>query len=94
MKLSKQDIDKILRMGYREQDIAQICEAAKSKNTTYKIMGEKDKRITAVQAIEILGREVYLSGLCRSAFHFSSVRAGVNGTQVYFDSSNLFRTNR
>lgn len=36
--------------------------------------------------------EVYLSGISRSAFHWSSVReTKTEGMSVYFDSSKLFR---
>ena len=42
--------------------------------------------------IEILGREAYLSGTSRSAFHWSCVRETDKiGVLIYFDSSRLFK---
>lgn len=37
------------------------------------------------------GTETYLSGIVRSAFHWSVVRETEDGRRVYFDSSNLFK---
>jgi hypothetical protein len=50
---------------------------------------EDIKKISQEKALEILGREEYLSGISRSAFHWSAVRDN-NGETVYFDSSKLF----
>ena len=88
MKLTMKDIAYLFSIGCPKEDIPQICEAALSKNTTYKLNG---KTITAKKAIEVLGRDVYLSGLNRSAFHRTTVRVGKQGEEVFFNSANLFR---
>lgn len=60
--------------------------------TTYTLYtGEKEgEKISCKKASEILGAELLISGLERSAFHWTAVRSKDN-TTVYFDSSNLFK---
>lgn len=88
MRLTKDDKVMLTQMGFTNDDIAQICEAALAKNTVYKLNG---KRISADEAVRILGRRVYLSGIGRSAFHWTAARETVNGGVVQFDSSKLFK---
>lgn len=88
MRLKDEDVIVLKRYGNSEDDIRQIKEAAKAKYTVYKMNG---KRITAEQAIAVLGRREYLSGLSRSAFHYTCAREGLHGEIVDFDSSALFR---
>ena len=71
----------LLEFGYTERDFKQIEEA--KRKTIY--TGENDKKLTQKEVIKILGLREYLSGLSRSAFHWSSFRSG-----IYFDSSKLF----
>ena len=53
---------------------------------------EEEGRISAEKASKLLGREAYLSGLSRSAFHWSASRdIGDSGNTVSFDSSSLFQ---
>lgn len=85
MKLKKEDTELLKDWGFLEKDLKQIEEA--TKKTTYEI---NDKKISATKALEILGREEYLSGISRSAFHWSSARNNNNGETVFFDSSKLF----
>ena len=85
MKLISEDKELLIKWGNREEDLKQIEEA--TTKTVYKM---NDKRISRKRAIEILGREKYLSGISRSAFHWSVVRENEKGEEVYFDSSKLF----
>lgn len=86
MKLTKTDKELLIKWGHKEDDIKQIEKA--TTKTTYELNNEK---ISRERAIELLGREEYLSGISRSAFHWSSVRNTNNGETVYFDSSKLFK---
>lgn len=82
-----------------EEDLPQIEEAADV--TKYSLIKYKEdnwrgkydeKRISKTEAIRILGREGWLSGLSRSAFHWMATRElDDNRSQVYFDSSKLFK---
>lgn len=85
MKLTKMDRELLIKWGYREEDLNQIEEA--TTKTVYEMNG---KKISQKKALEVLGREEYLSGISRSAFHWSSARNN-NGDTVYFDSSKLFK---
>ncbi len=85
MKLNKEDKELLIEWGYLDEDLDQI-ERATTK-TVYEI---NDKKISAKKAIELLGREKYLSGIGRSAFHWSATRSNDNNETVFFDSSKLF----
>ncbi len=76
MRLADSDKECLKAWGYPEQDMKQIEEG----------------RISAEKASKLLGREAYLSGLSRSAFHWSASRdIGDSGNTVSFDSSSLFQ---
>ena len=83
----------ILNFGYPKKDLEQI-EAALSK-TDFELYYDngniEDEAITIDKAIEILGEELFLSGICRSAFHWSATREIKKGQKVYFNSSRLFK---
>jgi hypothetical protein len=88
MKLTSEDKALLTKWGHRETDFDQI-ERATTK-TTYKI-NYKDS-ISAEKAVELLGRETFLSGISRSAFHWSASRnIGESNDVVAFDSSKLFK---
>lgn len=93
MKLSKTDKEILLSLGDREEDFAQIEEAiSKTKYTMNDDASENETKISAKKAREILGNESFLSGLSRSAFHFSAIRYNYEtGKRVSFDSSALFK---
>lgn len=77
MKLTKQDKELLVRWGERPDDIAQIGRASKSNILELKLKDletDKEKKIGQREAIKILGRETFLSGLSRAAFHWSSSR--------------------
>ena len=88
MKLTKEDKMQLMEWGYKECGLPQIEEATCGNRTTY-IMGQTS--ISKEEAIRVLGRREYLSGIARSAFHCSAVRAGADGQTVLFDSSRLFQ---
>ena len=97
MKLTSEDKKILLKFGYPKEDFYQI-ERATTK-TTYEIYERNNnnkietnyKKISQSEALDILGREIYLSGISRSAFHNSACRDNENGQTVYFDSSRLFK---
>ena len=86
MKLTSMDKELLKNWGHEDEDCNQI-ERATTK-TTYK---SDNKKISLDEALKILGRETYLSGISRSAFHFSAYRQNEKGVAVLFDSSKLFR---
>lgn len=88
MKLSLEDKELLLGYGYLEKDFDQIEEAIKA--TTFVMNNEK---ISLNKTIEVLGKEKFLNGIGRSAFHWSAYRKNKDGQGVYFDSSVIFRWN-
>lgn len=70
-----------------DQDIKQIEQAASICIYT----DEEDKRISRAKVIEMLGREDWLSGLSRAAFHWTASRGKEGQNYVRFDCSKLFR---
>lgn len=85
MKLTTEDKKYLKTNGYLDKDMAQIEDAI--GKTIYEI---NDIRVSASEACEILGREKFLSGIGRSAFHWSAARDTGDGATVYFDSRRLF----
>ena len=91
MKLTTTDKKMLLEWGHPESDFRQIEEAFKKSKTKYELGG---KPISREEAICLLGQRQYLSGIARSAFHYTAAREvpmSTTGEIVYFDSSNLFR---
>ena len=100
MKLTGSDKQYLLENVYNgvtktlEEDLPQIEEAADL--TTYKLFEDKRDRgmITRNAAIELVGREMWLSGIARSAFHWTACRQVLSNpdrSYVMFDSRKLFR---
>lgn len=93
-KLSEEDKTMLTEMGCLEEDFKQIEDSMKSRNTQYKVFGPGCSIpivITRETAIRILGRRKWLSGLARSAFHYTAVRDSDDGRKVFFDSSRMHR---
>lgn len=91
MKLTDADKKLLICWGHTEKDFRQIEEAFQKNKTKYKL---GSVRISRDEAIRILGRRQYLSGISRSAFHYTAAREvpmSMSGEVVYFDSSALFR---
>jgi hypothetical protein len=91
--LSKEHKAIILNFGYPKKDLKQIENAlSKTDFELYQFEDDaKDEKITIDQAVKILGEELFLSGMCRSAFHWSATRQNALGQKVYFNSSRLFK---
>jgi hypothetical protein len=93
MKLTNKDKKYLLSIGYTENDFEQISNIA--KYIKYEMFTKEDEsivtRISRKKANELLGRNTFLSGLGRTAFHQSAVRYNDEGTiYVVFDSSKFF----
>lgn len=86
MKLSDKDKKMLLNWGYRKSDLEQI-EVATSL-TRYEFKG---RLISDAMARSLLGDREYLSGISRSAFHWSATRYTPTGEGICFDSSALFK---
>ena len=87
MKLTTSDKALLSEWGFPDKDFAQIEEAF--SNTTYTL--SDDTQLSRKATIERLGREVYLLGIARSAFHWTAARKDTEGHTIYFDSSSLFK---
>jgi hypothetical protein len=88
MKLTADDKKMLQEWGHPERDFQQIEKAFQKSKTKYKL---GSMPISREEAISLLGQKQYLSGIARSAFHYTAVGETPDGRFVYFDSSNLFR---
>ena len=94
MKLTASDKRNLRAIGHCTEDFPQIEEAADC--TEYTLCDGEGRsairRITRRQAEARLGREAWVSGLSRSAFHTTAMRQTKDGQNyILFDSSALFR---
>jgi hypothetical protein len=92
-RLSKSDIAYLLEIGYLNEDVEQIENAL--NRCHYSIFNDKtgeEETITAEKARKTLGDMTFLSGLARSAFHYSASREIKRSEYLYvwFDSSAIF----
>ena len=77
--------------GYNDKEIDQIKRAMRVTKYTLEYPSGKEKRITRDAVIKLIGITEYLSGISRSAFHWSAYRTTKNEKYgIYFDSSALF----
>lgn len=76
-----------------EEDLPQIEDAADVTTYTLYKGDKKEGRISREKAIELCGREKWLSGLSRAAFHWTAMREvkGKENEYVGFDARRLFR---
>lgn len=93
MKLTKKDKEYLISIGVSTDDFEQMEDV--SRYTKYEMFETYNEsivtRITQKKAIEILGRHTFLSGLNRSAFHYSAVRFSPDDKiVVVFDSRRYF----
>jgi len=88
MKLTLTDKSILSEIGHRKEDFEQIELATSKRYTKYEL---DDKPISLEEVLRLMDRKEYLSGIARSAFHWSAVRNTLDGRTVYFDSSNLFK---
>lgn len=95
MKLTIKDKKLLVSWGERPEDIAQIESASKSNILELKLKDletGKRRKIGQREAIKILGRETFLSGLSRAAFHWSCSRQSEDDKfSVSFDCGKLFK---
>ena len=106
--LTPEDKAYLRKIGYPEGDFNQIEEAVSV--STYKLERTitnpkksltSSEHISATRAIDLLGRQDFLSGISRSAFHWTSVREvekecfekdkTTQRTLIYFNSRRLFQ---
>ena len=95
-KLTEKDKKLLKEWGYFDEDIAQIEKGANVGTITFTYKKNKDveHEITPQKAIRIIGREQFLSGLSRSAFHWSAIRYVKNNDKngfVYFHMDKLYK---
>lgn len=94
MILQTKDINILKEWGYSDKDIKQIQEAIEvTEYTKHELEPPyKDvKSLTALEAYKLLGNKMFLSGISRSAFHWSASREYCKKYGVSFDSSKLFK---
>ena len=85
MKLTEEMKNTLRGWGYLDKDFSQIEEA--TKVTTYERRGRK---LSIKNAKNLLGAEGWLSGIARSAFHWTAAKIDSYGEAIYFDSRKLF----
>lgn len=88
MRLGNKDKELLRSWEFEDRDFRQIEEALRGDKTTYML---DDRRICHERAIELLGMRDFLSGIARSAFHWSAARGTTGGRVIYFDSRKLFK---
>ena len=78
--------------GEDESSFRQINEAMRRTKYTL-VTPYASRKIRKEEAVEILGEDLYLSGIQRSAFHGTATRKVMGGEfrMVYFDSSALWK---
>ena len=90
MTLTEKDKALFLSWDYTESDLSQLQDAVNEVRLTL-INCDDEQRITKREAIRILGRETFLSGIGRAAFHATSARESSDGKIVYFDLHKWWR---
>ena len=88
MYCTKKMVDYFLKMGHPESEIPQLKEALNVCRTT---ILETGKRISKKKAIEMLGLEIFLSGISRAAFHWDAARQTPDGLNIDIDCRKLFQ---
>lgn len=88
MKLTNKDKNYLSSIGYHNDDFDVI--ERNSKSIKYELMSRQNKdisiKLNQKQAISLLGRETFLSGIGRATFHDSAVRTTESNPNlsVYF----------
>lgn len=90
--MTKYQEDYFKAHGEDESSFRQINEAMRRTKYTL-ITPYTSKKIKKDEAMRILGEDLYLSGIQRSAFHGTATREVMGGEfqMVYFDSSALWK---
>lgn len=90
--LSPSDIETLKKWGHSKEDLSQIDYAI--THTDFYLCNNEiciEEPITPSKAREILGDETFLSGISRSAFHWTAAREYDCQQTVFFDSSKMFK---
>ena len=90
--MTKYQEDYFKAHGENESSFRQINEAMRRTKYTL-VTPYASRKIRKEEAVEILGEDLYLSGIQRSAFHGTATREVMGGEfrMVYFDSSALWK---
>ena len=88
--LTDEDKKLLLDWGNREEHLDQIELEANVCEYTQRYKNKPDRRITRDEAIRILGRTTWLSGIDRTAFHWNCSREKGN-RYVHFESGLIGR---
>lgn len=83
--LTDEDKKNLLEWGNREEELDQIELEANVCEFTQCYKSKPDRKITREEAIKILGRREFLSGIERTAFHWNCGRENGN-RYVHFES--------
>lgn len=87
MKLTKADIEQLKAWGFAERDIPQIQDAANKTKYEMLCVGGAWK-VGVRDVIDEIGRDGWLSGISRSAFHWTATRFNNDkSVRIDFDSS-------
>ena len=86
IRFTKEDEQYLLGLGHPESDIKQLKDAFREvKLSVCDTKTHEERKIKRAEAIEILGRETFLSGISRCAFHATAERENADGSlSVYF----------
>lgn len=84
-KLTKEDEQYLLELGNKKEDLKQLNDAYKECVYWLCKGATKQRRISRTNAIELLGREKFLSGISRSAFHMTAWRDINEESAILFD---------
>ena len=90
MKLTNKDKNYLISIGYDSDDFTQIEET----KFIYKLLGEKYSfKLNQKEVLEILDREIFISGIGRATLHGSAVcyktNSQGNKVTIYFEKKNL-----
>lgn len=102
MKFTNKDMETLLKIygGNKkilEEDLPQMEQAADVTTYTFgkNSDGSDERIITRLGVVRKIGRQAWISGLARSAFHCTAMRYVDDSDEsrgfVYFDSHNLFK---
>ncbi len=81
--LTDEDKETLKRYGHDPRDFEQIEQCA---NKSVYVLDYKES-VPIEKALELLGRETFLSGISRSAFHWTAARETPDGKHsVHFES--------
>ena len=88
MKLTNKDKNYLLSIGYKNEDFTAIEDVTKNiKYSLHFTCSKAEIKLNQKQAIGMLGRETFLSGIGRATFHNSAVRTieRLPNMAIYFE---------